>query len=515
MLNTKKRLVHSHLSKEVIPEMYQLCDVFYIFDVLKIVCDNLYKSQAISYPKQIKNTNIPPPVPPLMWSNVVNEPIDEKIDKCYDYMRQHMFIQNNALFTCFTLNQEQVSLLICTTPRQENCFKVNLRLSDIWYNNTLIEGQWALYQTYYKPPQWSDVSLYLHEIMPTGPQIVIENDLIRKEDKVSNDVVEGEGNVVDGNVVEGDVVEGDVEGDVKRDGVEGEGNVVEGVVEGDVKRDVVGGDIVEDESDSGKESNEVVQTEVESEQKKIKLDLTQKNAITEVPEQQKRLLRCNFYIRNIWSLAGQFFTKDSPDQYAYQFSFLNQCLNTSNYISDTNLSSINLINSLSGVYSHQYKQDTVSFKLALYKSIPYHILDKKIIRHFNAIPTLSSMFDFKNSIYAFVTYLGSHKPGVYVLSGLGVGRIDKENRIKEDQSNVIDKYVPNECGLNLVSFDVAFIPTLEVQQYIVHLIKTRGTKKPVILQCVYCPSKRKWTPILFAGNRKEPDFVTHIKSKYK
>jgi hypothetical protein len=495
MLNTKKRLVHSYFSKEVIPEMYQMCNVFYIFDVLKIVCDNLYKSQAISYPKQIKNTNIPPPVPPLIWSNIVNDPIDEKIHKCYDYMRQHMFIQNNALFVSLIFNKEPISLLICTTESQENCFKVNLRLNDIWYNNSVLEGQWALYQAFYKPPEWSNVSLYLHNIMPTGPQIVIENDLVQKPNCENND--ENRSSDEESSIANQDEVDEEIEKEVDK---EVEKEVDKEVVDKGIDADIVGTDD---------------KTNIESEKKKIKLDLTQKNAIKTLPDQQNRLLRCNFYIRNIWILAGQFFTKDSPDQYAYQFSYLNQCLNTNNYIFDTNISSINLINSLSGVYSHQYKQDTVSFKLALYKSIPYHILDKKIIKHFNAIPTLSSMFNFTNTIHAFVTYLGSHKPGVYVLSGMAAGHIDKENKIKEDQSNVIDKYVPNECGLNLVSFDVAFIPTLEVQQYIVHLIKTRGTKKPVIMQCVYCPSKRKWTPILFAGNRKEPDLVSYIKSKYK
>lgn len=478
MENAKKRMVHSHYSKDVIPEMYQLCDVFYIFDVLKIVCDNLYKSQAISYPKQIKNTNVPPPVPQIRWSNYVDDPIDEKIDKCYAYIRQHMFIQNNALFVCFNFRESPISLLICTTINEENCFKVNLRLNIMWYNNTVLEGQWALYQAHYKPSQWSDVPQYFHEIMPRGPQIVIENDLITNEGESENG-----GEESCGDSSEGGDIKGDVEGDIE---------------------DVEGGERV------GEEINN--HDFKEREKKKIKLDLTQKNAIKTLPDQQKRSLRCNFYIRNIWILAGQFFTKDSPDQYAYQFSCLNQCLNSNNYVFDTNISSINLINSLSGVYSHQYKQDSVSFKLALYKSIPYHILDKKIIQHFNAIPTLSSMFDFSNTIHAFVTYMGSHKPGVYVLSGIGTGGIDNKDG---DLVTVMDKLVPNECGLKLVSFDVAFIPTLEVQQYIVHLIKTRGTKKPVIMQCVYCPSKRKWTPIMFAGNRKEPDAVKYIKSKYK
>ena len=458
MKNTKKRLVHSHHSKEIIPEMYQLCDVFYIFDILKIVCDNLYKSQTISYPKQIKNTNITPPVPELKWSDNINNPIDENISTCYDYIRQHMFIQNNALLVCISIHDEPISILIHTTENEENCFKVNLRLSDIWYNTSILEGQWALYQAHYKPSEFSDVSQYLHSIMPSGPQIIIENDLM-----VNNESEHNESELISINELE-----------------------IEKAVD-EVK---------------------------ENETKKIKLDLTRKNALKELPDQQNRLLRCNFYIRNIWVLAGEYFTKDSPDQYAYQFSCLNQSLNTNNYVTDTNISSINLVNSLSGVYSHQYKQDSVSFKLALYKSIPYHVLDKKIIQHFNAIPTLSSMFDFNNVIHAFVTYMGTHKPGVYILSGMGVSVNSSQEKNAEDIS-VVDKKVPNECGLNLVSFDVAFIPTLEVQQYIVHLIKTRGTKKPVIMQCVYCPSKRKWTPILFSGNRKEPDSVKYIKSKYK
>ena len=485
MKNTKKRLVHSHNSKEIIPEMYQLCDVFYIFDVLKIVCDNLYKSQAISYPKQIKNTNIPPPVPELKWSENINDPMDEKIAKCYNYLRQHMFIQNNALLVCFKFREECISLLICTTENEENCFKVNLRLNNMWYENTILEGQWALYQAHYKPSELSDISQYLHSIMPSGPQIIIENDLINNEQGGDIDVIGS------GDIGGGDIGSGDIGDNVNIDVTSNVNNIKDGDKEMDNETDHI----------------------KENEKKKIKLDLTQKNAIKELPEQQNRLLRCNFYIRNIWVLAGEYFTKDSPDQYAYQFSCLNQSLNNNNYVQDTNISSINLINSLSGVYSHQYKQDTVSFKLALYKSIPYHILDKKIIQHFNAIPTLSSMFDFSNIIHAFVTYMGTHKPGVYVLSGMGTGINVVENKNTEDIS-VVDKKVPNECGMNLVSFDVAFIPTLEVQQYIVHLIKTRGTKKPVIMQCVYCPSKRKWTPIMFSGNRKEPDSVKYIKTKY-
>lgn len=389
---------------------------------------------------------------PPRQSSVIKNPIDEKINALFSELRNYVCIQNNALLVCF----DKMCLLLCVTENNEACYKINIRLNDIWFADTILEGQWALDQAVYGSVRWSPVSQYFHDVFPKGEQIELIKDVIEEN---SEDIDEND--------------------------------------------EICENEIAED---------------IESPQKKLRIDLAHRvgSVFAEVPDQQERLFKCCFYIRNVWLLSGKTFTKDSPQQYAELLSNLNIHLSEKNYICDDNLDNLKLINRLSGVYTHQYVKDTVSLKLALYQSIPYTILDKKIISHLNAIPTLNKLYDFQNTMHAFISYYGSEKPGIYLLSAINnpLSKTSLSPATKFKENIFLPKTVTNECGLKLQTFDVAFIPTLEVQQYIVHLIKTRGTKKPVIVQCVYSPIKKKWTPVAFAANRREPDDIKDIINKY-
>jgi len=371
----------------------------------------------------------------INWSRNITLPIDEKIQKCYDNIRQYIFDQNNAVLACVYYNGKNTSILIKLVKGYEECYVVKLRLHEIWYKNTILEGQWALNQAHYEPEKWSNVSKYMHSIMPTGPQIEFEDS---EEESISEEISE-----------------------------ESEENI---------------------------------------EPKKIKLDLGHRvgSVFKEIPQQQTREFRSTFYIRNIIILSGTKFSKNSPEQFAEELSNLNNHLENY-YIPDTIISNLLLVNNLSGVYTHQYKKDSVSFKLALYKLIPYYTLHKKITQHIQAIPTLSEDYDYNNNMYAFISYASHEKPGVYFLS---VINDKKDIEFPLDRTQLLYSKIDNKCGLNLISVFFAYIPTLEVQQYIVHLIKTRGTNKKIVMKCI--KSEKGWTPILFMQN-KDPDKLSQIR----
>ena len=380
------------------------------FEFLYYICKEFCKAKES--PENIK----------LDWSKNIILPIDEKIEKCYEYIRQYVFTQNNAVLACVCYKENNIAILIKLVKGYEECYEAKLRLDDIWYNNTILEGQWALNQAHYEPEKWSNVSKYMHSIMPKGPQIEFEED---EEEIISSEVVE--------------------------------------------------------------------ESEEDTEPKKIKLDLGHRvgSVFKEIPDQQTREFKSTFYIRNIIMLSGTMFSKDSPEQFAEQLSSLNNHLENY-YTPDTIISNLLLVNSLSGVYSHQYKKDSVSFKLALYKLIPYYTLHKKLTQHIQAIPTLNEDYDYNNNMYAFISYASHEKPGVYFLSVIN-DRKDMEFPL--DRTQLLYSKIDNKCGLNLISVFFAYIPTLEVQQYIVHLIKTRGTNKKIVMKCI--KSEKGWTPILF------------------
>jgi hypothetical protein len=207
---------------------------------------------------------------------------------------------------------------------------------------------------------------------------------------------------------------------------------------------------------------------------------------TKMPEQRIREQCCTFYVKNpIYIMGSKVSKRENASHYVEYYSKVNELLSSQYYIYDYPLSSIKIVNEMEGAYTCiEHQKDAIDKKLGLYKSLPYYHLHQNIKKHLQLEPEVIKKLDFNKIAYFQIHYYGSEKPGVYEL------------HVKK--------------GSKTIRYGIAYVPTLEIQQYLVHLLKTRGTSKPIVLECAYCEEKKKWTPIHFHIKRKEPDRIEKI-----
>ena len=236
------------------------------------------------------------------------------------------------------------------------------------------------------------------------------------------------------------------------------------------------------------EDSSLEEEEIEPQTKILKSELQHLQKTT-IPDQRQRSSCCRFYARELkYAFGKEIQDIQAAADYVQHYSTLNELLSPKYFIQDHLISNIEMHNELDGVYAFQYQKDKVDKQLGLSKTIPFSHLHMKIVDHLKSIPKLCSKFDFNKIAHFQVSYYGSSKPGIYILHVLK----GKEKK--------------------MVKHGIAYIPTLEIQQYVVHLLKTRGTSKPLVMKCAFAPEKKKWTPIKFILKRNEPDQYTFVNS---
>ena len=367
-------------------------------------------------------------------NQIMDAPLDEKIQVCYMMIRKHTCVQNNGLLFAYKY-QDWSPIVVIIDIFQQRCFQLNIRISSDWFLGTILEGQMCMDQAIYRPILWSlpnPITCGLPTVPPNS-QLTIRQAEGKEEDE-------------DDNSVKGDECGGDCERPAEPE-----------------------------EEELLEPQRKILKTELQHLQK------------TNIPDQRKRTNCCGFYVRDVKYLLGERVKGgSSAADYVLHHSKLNELLSPIHFVQDYMLCGIEIRNELDGVYAFQHQKDKVDKQLGLSKTIPFSYLHNKIVSHLKIIPGLCRKFDFSKTAHFQVSYYGSSKPGIYLLHALK--------------------------GKKMVQYGIAYIPTLAIQQYVVHLLKTRGTSKPLVMKCVFAPGKKKWTPIKFILKRKDPDPIEKIYS---